>query len=118
MAASPKLAQLVRDAKAGLSDTDVLMHTGLSFSTWRRLLIGIVPGDDKLLAFAVGMGVDPQPFIDAATEARQRSPGFDAARMIATALTRAGISQAGKFKILSLYREVLAAEKESAENEG
>lgn len=113
MAFSKTLAQLASDATIGLRDVDVIERTGLSFATWRRMLRGEVPGDDKILALAHGLGLDPEPFLKAAAEVR---PSADAADIIAFGLEKSGLSQAKKLQLMQLYRE-LKAQSEAEHNQ-
>jgi hypothetical protein len=48
LAYSKKLARMARDATRGLTDSEVMRLTGLSYATWRRILDGRIPGPDKL----------------------------------------------------------------------
>jgi len=105
VAFSRKLAELARDATVGLTDYDVLERTGLSFATWRRILAGGVPGEDKLLALAQGLDLDPRPFLEISTEAQDNAA--DPARFMQYTLERSGLPQSVKLELLRRYRQLV-----------
>lgn len=104
MAVSRKLAQLYRDATAGMTDNEVMESTGLKFATWQRMKGGMVTSDERILEFCSGLGLDPNPFIEAATEAR---PQADPAKLLGKVLTMAGLTPNRRMQVISLYRELI-----------
>lgn len=111
LARSAKLAQMFRDAAAGLRDAEVEEMTGLSFATWQRMKSGLIVSDAKIIQFCNGLGLDAAQFLAAANEAR---PSVDTPKLIASILSREGLSRTSIMKLLTLYRQL--AEEDSHVN--
>ncbi len=104
VAVSSRLAELAKDVTAGLTDFEVMDITKLTYATWRRIKMGWVPSDAKLLQFAKGIDVDARPFLDAAREVR---PSTEPEELLSFALKETPLPQSARFKIMSLFRELM-----------
>lgn len=113
MAMSRKLATLSRAATTGLTDAEVMELTGLGFATWRRLLTGMVPSDKTIMQFCEGLGVDAQPFIEAAAESR---PSVNYKNSVASTLARAGFSADERVQVIAFLDQIEQHRESSQEN--
>ena len=107
MAVSRKMAEIARDATLGMTDTQVMERTGLSYATWRRILQGQVPTDRHLIQMAAGLEIDVEPLLNAAHEVR---PAADITDVMGAVLTMAPLSQASRLEIMRLFRKRLEAD--------
>ncbi len=102
MAVSRDLAEMARDATIGMTDAEVMAATGLSLSSWRRLLSGQVISDKLLLQFTDGMKLDPEPFLAISRRVR---PSAKPADIVAYGLGLSPLSQSARMKVMQLYRK-------------
>jgi len=114
LAYSEKLKQLARDATIGMTDAEVMRRTDLSYSTWRRIVDGQVPGQDKLVQFAVGLGLSVEEVLTTITGAD--SP-IEPGDMIRWGLERSPLSPAGRLKVMTLYRHLVEEQQQRSEEQ-
>jgi len=110
---SPKLAEVARDATAGLRVKDIMRLTGLARSTWERMQRGEIVGVDKLLAFANGLKLNPQIVLDAANAEESHLTAFD---VLKAALQMTDLPAGSRYRIIQTFREELAKEQGKAEH--
>lgn len=81
MAVSEKFAQIIQQSlvSLGISQREAAKRTGISPGYISNMCLGQVPGMAKLLQFASGLQIDPQPLLDIAgyTEINSFTPGRD-----------------------------------------
>ena len=110
---APELRAMARDCTIGMSDAEVMERTGLTRSSWRRLWRGEVISDTLLLRFAVGLGRDPQPFLDAAKKVR---PGVTPDQLLAYVLSLSPLSQDARIELMQVYRKLEQEAEAVSEN--
>jgi SOS-response transcriptional repressor LexA len=79
MALSEKFAQIITRTiiSLGISQREAAKRSGISPGYISNMCLGQIPGMAKLLQFASGLQIDPQPLLDAAgyTESNSFTPG-------------------------------------------
>jgi transcriptional regulator with XRE-family HTH domain len=108
LAVSAKFAQLIRAAKGNYTDKEIEELTKVSFATWRRMVSGGIPSEVVILQVAKGLGVDPEPLINAAREVK---PNYDSSDLLIEALRLTSLSTSSRMKLMQLYHKLLEEEQ-------
>ncbi len=81
MAVSEKFSQIIQKSllSLGISQREAAKRSGISPGYISNMCLGQIPGMAKLLQFASGLQIDPQPLLEAAgyTEKNSFTPGRD-----------------------------------------
>lgn len=111
---SAKLAQLLKDASIGLTDSEVMARCNIRFATWRRALSGQIVSDKMLLSIAAGLEIDAAPLIQAAHEVKNQP--VDPANILIAALEMQPLTREHKRILLQKYRDLVSEEEEASQN--
>lgn len=107
---SQRLSQTARDMSCGLTDKEVMARTGLSFPTWRRILIGDCGVSDQQLLKLGRLGVDPKPLIEARNEALGQEVPVD--DLVSFALGITPLTPSERYELIQHYRELMSRHQE------
>lgn len=114
MAISSELRRMARDAILGMTQDEAIGATGLSRSTFQALITGNVVGEDKYRKFALGLGVDPGPFIALRREFRPPADPF--AELAYLLRSELGLAPATCREIIALVRRRQEGQHEATQN--
>lgn len=113
VAVSAELRQLVRDVRVGYTNAEVAEKTGLTLSTLDRLVAGVAVSEHQIRRFAIGMGVDPKPLLEAARKVRPASDPYD--NLAYVLIEDIGLSPPRAREIIAATRQAAGEEDEKAE---
>jgi len=110
---SPKLRELVREAKLGYTSAEVMELTGLAKGTWENMLRGVVVGPSYYRQLAVGLDLDPEIFL---AEVRVCKPQYDPFESLQFVCSREiGLTATATREVLRLARGLARAGEEDGQ---
>jgi transcriptional regulator with XRE-family HTH domain len=111
LASSAKFGGIVSDIIGTKGLREVAEITGISAPWIGAMKRGQIPSEKTIAKFAAAFGVSAKPLFDAALEVKE---DIDLERIIQAACEAAGLSTAGRLKVLDAFRE--AAKEASAQS--
>lgn len=103
MAVSGEFREWVRNTRIGLTDAQVCEVSGLNYATWRRMLAGHVPSEDKIAAYALAVQSDP---LEGLALARKVQPNVTTADVIRAVLESAGWGPVECKELMACYHKL------------